>query len=323
MLALAVCACGERYWVCDDVDDKRLAKLPEQLSDTGLFSDPVRETLAPGVLAYTPQFALWSDGAEKRRWMWLPPGSRIDTSDMDNWRFPEGTKFWKEFTRDGVRVETRLVQKMGPGDGDWLALAYIWSEDQRKATAAPYGAVDAAHTLHNVPAASECAACHGGRKSFVLGFSAIQLSSPKPGELGLATLADAGMLSDAPERAYTLPGSELERAALGYLHANCGSCHNQDRPAHGGARCFDPENDLDFTLSVHALDAPANTATYRTAVGSAIKPGHPGKSRLIELVTQRGFGGPAVKQMPPLATERVDHDGVGLLERWIRQLGAP
>jgi hypothetical protein len=321
--ALALCACGERYWICDDTDQDQLAQLPDQLSDTGLFSDLAHETLAPGVFAYAPQFPLWSDGAEKRRWIWLPPGKRIDTSDMDAWRFPEGTKFWKEFTRDGVRVETRLLQKVGPGDGDWLPLAYIWTADQREAIAAPYGAIDAGGTPHNVPASAECGACHRGRRSYVLGFSAIQLSSAEPGRVSLASLASADLLSDAPQESYVLPGSDVERAALGYLHANCSHCHNQDRPEHGGARCFDPETDLDFGLSVHALSAPADTATYRSAIGPAIKPEHPEKSRLIELMTRRGFGGPAVKQMPPLASERVDHDAVDLLKRWIRELRAP
>ena len=113
--ALSSAACG-RPWVCDEVDEDRVSRAPKRLTETGLFADAARESLAPGVMAYAPRFQLWSDGAEKRRWLWLPPGTRIDTSDMDSWVFPVGTKFWKEFTRDGVRVETRLLEKLGPGD---------------------------------------------------------------------------------------------------------------------------------------------------------------------------------------------------------------
>src|SRR5262245_7866666 len=93
--ALSSAACG-RYWVCDAVDTDRVSRAPQRLSETGLFADIGRETLAPGVVAYAPRFQLWSDGAEKRRWLWLPPGTRIDTSDMDSWVFPVGTKLWKE-----------------------------------------------------------------------------------------------------------------------------------------------------------------------------------------------------------------------------------
>jgi hypothetical protein len=315
-VVLSSTACG-RYWVCGEVDEARVSRAPRRLSETGLFADAAAGGLAPGVMAYAPRFQLWSDGADKRRWLWLPPGTRIDTSDMDSWVFPVGTKFWKEFTRDGVRVETRLIEKLGPGD-DWVALSYLWRGDQGDADAAPFGAIDAAGTPHDVPASNECAACHGGRKGFVLGFSAIQLSSPGGG-LDLAALVAAGLVTAAPAHPIDVPGTDAERAALGYLHANCSHCHNQNRPERSGARCFDPESELDFSLSVSALGAPAETATYRSAVGSAVEPGRPGKSRLIELMSRRGFGG----QMPPLASERVDRDAVSLLERWALEMAAP
>lgn len=316
-LALSSAACG-RYWVCDGVDEDRISRAPRRLSETGLFADTARESFAPGVMGYAPRFQLWSDGAEKRRWLWLPPGTRIDTSNMDSWVFPEGTKFWKEFTRDGVRVETRLLEKLGPGD-DWLALAYLWRSDQSDADAAPFGAIDAAETPHNVPASNECAACHGGRQSFVLGFSAIQLSSLPEGELDVAALSAADLVTAAPAEAFEVPGTDTERAALGYLHANCSHCHNQNRPERSSARCFDPENELDFSLSVNALGAPAETASYRSAIDSVVEPTRPDQSRLFELVSRRGFG----RQMPPLATERVDDGAVILLERWIREMSPP
>jgi len=47
-----------------------------------------------------------------------------------------------------------------------------------------------------------------------------------------------------------------------------------------------------------------------------VSPGDPGGSRLIELVSRRGI----FRQMPPLATERVDHEGVDALSKWILQL---
>jgi len=317
---LSAIGCNQFSWVCDDVDTKRVALLPARLADTGLLADAAAETIAPDVLAYTPQFTLWSDGAEKRRWAWFPPGARIDTSDMDAWIFPEGTKLWKEFTRDGVRVETRLIQKVGPHDDDWVALAYLWDGDQREANAAPYGAIDAHGTAHDVPASSECQACHGGRRSFVLGFSAIQLSKPATaGQVDLTALVAANLLSVAPPHPLAVPGSDIEQRALGYLHANCSHCHNRRRPERRGARCFDPQKSYDFGLSVADLAAVSDTATYRTAVGSAIKPGSPGDSPVIDLVSHRGFGA----QMPPLASERVDEDAVRLLVQWIQQMRAP
>src|SRR5262245_34989426 len=82
--------CG-RYWVCDELDPAQTAAFPERLSETGLYSNLAAGELAPGVFAYTPAFELWSDAALKQRWILLPAGQQIDTSNMDEWRFPQGT----------------------------------------------------------------------------------------------------------------------------------------------------------------------------------------------------------------------------------------
>ena len=70
---------------------------PKSLSETGLYSDFAAKSIAKENLMYSPQYALWSDGAAKKRWVYLPPGATIDASDAENWIFPVGTKFWKEF----------------------------------------------------------------------------------------------------------------------------------------------------------------------------------------------------------------------------------
>src|SRR6188472_1678937 len=85
------------YRKCDPVRDAAVGELPVRLSLTGLHAPGFAESMAPDVRSFRPRFELWSDGASKRRWVWLPPGTRIDTSDMDSWQFPVGTKFWKEF----------------------------------------------------------------------------------------------------------------------------------------------------------------------------------------------------------------------------------
>ena len=170
--------------------------MPGRLSETGLFADTAARALAPDVVPYAPRFALWSDGAEKQRWIALPPGAQIDTANMDDWSFPSGTRLWKQFSVDGVAVETRLLEKRGPADDDWIALAYVWQPDGLDAVAASLGVIDVAGTDHDVPAAGECFACHGGRRSFALGFSAIQLAAPaRPGEIDLAGLVAQGRLT--------------------------------------------------------------------------------------------------------------------------------
>jgi hypothetical protein len=233
---------------------------------------------------------------------------------MDSWQFPVGTKLWKEFTRDNVRVETRLLQRL---QGGWIGLAYLWQGDGSDATAAPYGAIDALGTPHDVPASNECDGCHAGRSSHVLGFSAVQLArQTEPDSLNLEELIRLQLVSRPPLATPRVPGNETEQAALGYLHANCSHCHNASRPNRAGSRCFDPENDIDFSLRAEAGPNVSDTNAYRTASHAGIEPGQPNGSPLIELMGQRS----RFNQMPPLGTELVDATAVAVLSRWIEEM---
>lgn len=168
----------------------------------------------------------------------------------------------------------------------------MWLPDGSDAVATPRGASNALGTAHDVPAAGECLACHGGRKSFVLGYSAVQLGQ------------------------VPLPGNETDWHALGYLHANCGHCHNQDRPAAASSRCYDPENELDFWLRTDRLRSVSDTPTYQSGRGAAFEPGAPNNSRMLELMSDRGF----LRQMPPLGTEAVDNRGLAAVRVWVQGL---
>lgn len=322
--AWSVLGCGISD--CPPLSAKALGDLPDKLSATGLYAkDSASDELAKlnlqpfafGVAGYAPRFELWSDGASKRRWLQLPVGARIDTSDPNDWRFPEGTKIWKEFSRDGQVLETRLMYKAGPTDDDWALGAYVWNEAGSDAWLRIDGESDVLHTSHDVPAASACWGCHGGTHGRVLGISAVQLSSPsEPNGLSLKQLNEDGLLSH-PAEPVTLPGSALDQAALGYLHVNCGSCHNQARPPAGELRCYDPRRDLDLSLRVEALGSVRETGAYQTGVGKSLIPSEPDDSSLVTRCERRWF-----RHMPPLGTERVDTAGVQLLRDWVASLPA-
>jgi hypothetical protein len=315
LLASVVPGCtGCGYRRCNAPPPAQLAALPERLSETGLFMPSSTEALAAGVRFYAPSYPLWSDGASKRRWVWLPEGSEIDSANMDDWVFPVGTKFWKEFSLDGKRVETRLLVKLGPAEDDWAGAAYLWELDQRDARLAPEGAKNSNDTGYEVPSATQCGGCHGGRRSHVLGFSAVQLEAADL-PLSLAELVNEHRLSTAPAHLPAIARDERQRAALGYLHANCGHCHNPYRPPRGtGPRCYDPERSLDFWLPSDPQDDLAGA--LRTAVPRYVTPGDPDDSRLLTLVSRRG----ARLHMPPLGSHEVDAAGVALLTEWIASL---
>src|SRR5262249_49549810 len=160
----------------------------------------------------------------KRRWIYLPPGTTIDTSDIDHWQFPMGTKFWKEFTRDGIRVETRYIVKVGPGTQtkDWFFVSYEWNATQDDTHQVIFGEQNANGTQHDIPSRMDCKTCHEAlAPARILGFQAIQLDGATP--LSLDQAASMGWLSDPPSGSsphFPIPGNAQEKAALGYLHAN-------------------------------------------------------------------------------------------------------
>jgi hypothetical protein len=237
---------------------------------------------------------------------------------MDFWQFPAGTRLWKEFQVDGRRMETRLLEKQSDEPEDWLAVSYAWDAAQTDAVQLPAGGKDVLGTSHDIPSADQCWGCHGGTRSHVLGFSAIQLAHEAPeGELTLQRLGDEGLLTQVPAGTPTIPGTSSERAALGYLHANCGHCHNQERPARQGTRCYDPERRFDLLLRVGRLGSVFDTPAYSTALEQIVHPGEsPEHSELFKRVAKTAAEG----GMPPLAKERVDDEGVAVLREWILHL---
>jgi len=99
---------------------------------------------------------------------------------MDEWKYPVGTKVWKEFKVGGRRVETRFMQKV-VGER-WVQAAYVWSPDEATATRQTDGAtVDLGGGKdYVVPKSSECNDCHKGRKDKLLGFEPVSLVSRAP-----------------------------------------------------------------------------------------------------------------------------------------------
>jgi mono/diheme cytochrome c family protein len=312
--------------------------LPERLSETGLFVAGSRDT-SPGVVTFTPQYPLWSDGSAKRRWLRLPPGTFIDAAQPDAWVFPPGTRLWKEFAHDGRGVETRFIERLP--DGTWQFAAYVWNEDGRDAVLAPLrGAtlpVAAAPAgRYVVPGRRDCLACHGGTAVPVLGVGALQLSpardplapnrqSPGPGDVDLRELVARGWLRNLPPTLLEQPpriaaDTPVERAALGYLHGNCAHCHNTTGSQVPVSLTLaqsvtDPEASLRDVLR-SALDAPTEYRPPGTADDHpAIVPGRPHDSVLTVRMKSRH---PHV-QMPPLGTQVPDPEGLALVHRWITQ----
>src|SRR5262245_28098222 len=152
--------------------DESLDGLPNDLGCTGLYADIERKQLAHGVSSFEPALAFWADGAETTRWIALPAGTQIDTSDLRSWRFPAATKLWQEFRIAGARVATRMFQKRA--QDRWSRTIYAWDEDESGASRMDEGGG------RGVPSISACNDCHDGSRDNVLGFEAVSLGLGDP-----------------------------------------------------------------------------------------------------------------------------------------------
>ena len=243
-----------------------------------------------------------------------------------SWSFPVGTRFFKDFSVDGRLIETRLIERTGTGPRDFTYVSYMWNDDETEADLAPTDGVrNAKGTAHHIPSVAACRRCHGsyelggGRPSRGLGFSAIQLShTDSPTTLDVLVATDR--LSHPPDQPLEVPGAAVTQAALGYLHANCGSCHN-------GTSDRVPQVNLSLWLDVEASSVE-ETAAFATAVSQPnqlfndqhvsgrIVPGNPDESAVIYRMKQRGN----IAQMPPLASDVADADGLEVVREWIESL---
>ncbi len=308
---------------------------PSDVFCTGLYENGDSSQHAPSAMPYRPGVTFWSDGAEKQRYLSIPPSTQIDTSDLDSWKFPIGTKAWKEFRVDGALVETRLLWKRG--EGSWVSGTYIWDENARTATLNASRKATLLANGYEIPAARDCGKCHHGGADQLLGVEAIALALPRAEGVTLASLVAANALSVPPAiTSIALPEDATGKAAeaLGYLHVNCGmACHSSRGlgeetqlrlrlradeiwPTAGSA----PTPVALTDLYLATFQQPPTTASVAQQFPGAqrILPGSHEESLLWLLSHRRGN-----YQMPPLVSHQVDEVGTEKLAEWIDALAAP
>jgi uncharacterized repeat protein (TIGR03806 family) len=315
---------------------------PTRLSETGLFTSVPRHEAAPGLIPYSVNSALWSDGASKDRYLALPGKTQITfpTKIEDPWELPEGTVLVKTFSlpirqRDKIserRIETRLLTKQ---HSQWRGYCYEWNSQQTEADLVPVSGVDrdflvadararggTRHQSWHFPSRAECMVCHTRSAGFVLGINVLQLNRQHDygatRENQLRVLERLGIfqtkLSTAPEKLPQLadpdnPALALTDRARAYLHANCAHCHVTD--GGGNSRM---ELDLPTPIS-RIVNALPQHESYGIADARLIAAGSPDRSLIVARMARLSSG-----RMPPLASTVVDEDHVKLVRDWIQGL---
>jgi len=324
--------------------------VPNFLSQTCLYADAQRFRVSKQVHRFTPNYQLWSDGAHKSRWIYLPKGKKISSDDPDRWVFPVGTQFFKEFRKTisiapglerEIKVETRHLMKIKEGEGieAWSVVAYAWREDQQDAKLMTKGAQHVLGTNHNIPSQEDCITCHKGNVDIVLGFDAIQLSDvqgkhafghgPKrlAGEWTLKTLLDDRLVSKGMSQP-VLPGNPMEQKVLGYLHANCGNCHNPlGHAAEQEAEHLKLRHELEFDtlLKTHVYQTAVNQTTQNFTIAPYIVMGakHEEMALYNSALFVRMNSVDEEYRMPMLARETVDYAALELMHNWLLTLDTP
>ena len=312
---------------------------PRKLSDTGLFTSVAELEPAPGVVPYSVNVPLWSDGAAKDRLIALPGDSKITFSPDGPWTFPDKTVLVKTFSLElergnpasSHRLETRILTLQGK---NWAGYTYVWNDEQTDAELLGPAPLEREFTIRDAdapdhsrtqtwyfPSRADCRLCHNGSYK-VIGINTVQVN--RPYEHGHGNQLDAfqslGLFAEPmPNEPEDLPrltslddeSADIEARVRSYLHANCAHCH---RYKGGGNSDFKllanlPLNETG-TLDVPPLHDPLGLENARL-----IAPGDPERSLILHRMVTTGRG-----RMPQLATSQVDHAAVALLRQWIEEL---
>jgi len=316
---------------------------PKKLSAWHLFAAAANQghlTPNPGVLPYDLNTPLFSDYADKYRFVWMPPGSSAEYKDDAAFEFPIGTIFAKSFAFpvDNHRGEERLIETrlLVRTNFAWVPLPYIWNVSQTEATLqlvpdpVRIRYTEAAGIGHDftyqIPNTNECHECHDNNKVLQpIGPKARNLNKDFAYQDGranqLARWTNVGYLRGAPKpetapqaAKWDEPASgSLSSRALAYLDNNCAHCHQP-----GGTAGY---TGVDFRLGHFDADK-FGICKHPNSAGNMgdrrydVVPGNPDASILVYRLESIA---PKV-MMPQVGRDVVHTEGVALIREWVTSL---
>ncbi|RJF90194.1 SO2930 family diheme c-type cytochrome [Sphingomonas cavernae] len=307
--------------------------LPPRLSDFRFFVDAAATRPNARVEPYALNTALFSDYAEKFRFIYVPPGKKISYTSEGVLDFPVGSALIKTFgypadmrvPDKNIRVlETRLLLRRESG---WVALPYVWNAERTEAvlkrggTRLPVSWIDAKgarrEISYAVPNQNQCKECHGLAGEVVpIGPKARNLNDGAH----LQRLYRTGILDKAPDDAPLLPRWDDPRSgtvalrARAYLDVNCAHCHNRKGAASNSGLFLAYEEPSAVALGIGKVPVAAGRGSGGLALD--IAPGHPEQSILLYRMksTEPGIA------MPELGRATVHDEAIVLLGDWISRM---
>ena len=297
--------------------------LPPTLGQFGFFYDAAARKPDAFLRPYALNTPLWSDGADKLRYIYVPRGERLTANGEGLLQFPVGSAIIKTFAfgegEDQRFVETRVLLHRASG---WVALPYRWNAEQNEARLALAGAripltkPDGEQISYRIPNKNECKTCHSKDGEVIP-------IGPKARNLTAAFLIDLvakEQLDTVPEGADTIPhwndraGGPAAPFARAYLDANCAHCHQPGGMASNSGLDLRWEQDDPHALGIRKPPVAAGRGAGGFAV--SIEPGAPERSIMVH---RMGSAEPGIA-MPEIGKSTVDKDGVAMVRRWIAEM---
>lgn len=321
----------------------------DRLSEYRLFTgNPADLRPNDRVLPYDLNSQLFTDYAEKARFVWMPEGVTGVYRDSSVFDLPHGTILVKNFyypdsvpagSFPGIRhlVETRLLVHERSG---WKGYPYVWDESQTDARLSITGGEQSVSILgrdgnprtirYLIPNANQCRSCHSiDGQMRPLGIATRHLNKdfhyPEGPENQLLRWVDAGYLDQArsPDNAermadYHDPASgTVEQRARAMLDINCGHCHSP-RGAGGTSGLFLHFHEQN-PAALGVMKPPVAAGRGSGGLRYSIVPGKPDESILVYRMLSNEPG----IMMPEYGRTIVDEEAVELIHEWIEAMTLP
>lgn len=323
--------------------DKPAFERKEKLSDYNYFTGKLADLQpAASVIPYDINMTLFSNYAEKLRFIKIPDGMKANYTAEGTLEFPIGTVIIKNFYYEndfrkpgqGRRIlETRLLVHEEKG---WVAYPYVWDEQQSEAFYDPAGDIRKISYINKsgkrieadyiIPNKNQCKGCHlRDGKMMPVGPAARQLNRdyayPSGSQNQLIYWQQHGLLKNLPEiskvdkfAALDDGSQSVQSKARAYLDVNCGTCHHPAGPANASGLFLNYEQDPTIEMGIMKSPVAAGRGAGKNSFD--IVPGKPHKS-ILSFRMQTNDPGIA---MPELGREQVHKEGVKLIREWIKTM---
>lgn len=330
-----------------------------KLSDYHFFEGEMKNQIPSlNVIPYLPASALFTDYAHKKRFVWMPNGTKANfIADNKVLDLPVGAALIKTFYYDNVQpnnttriIETRIMIRKSSG---WIFADYVWNSEQTEAfldlagsfTTISWRGEDnvVKSTSYRIPSEVQCIICHKSKTQ--VGGVEVTTHLPigiKPQSLNfnynygtssknqLMKWVELGYLQNN----FTLPTAEntvidyndtsksLDLRARSYVDINCAHCHQTERFCDYRPMRFDfSETGLNNSLGLTNMGVCVDTQDLQglpPSLSKIVKPGNIDRSMMYYRMNTND----ETYRMPLHGRTIIHEEGVALVEQWINTLQA-